>query len=72
MFEHHEIEDFKIHEFTGKKLLTVVLREHARRSRKLPDQPIPFPCCFGRPIEDVLKVVKSKIDRTPRPLLPKT
>ena len=71
-FEHHEIEDFKIHEFTGKKLLTVVLKEHARRSRKLPDQPIPFPCCFGRPIEEVLKVVKSKIDRTPRPLLPKT
>lgn len=65
--EHHEIEDFKILEFAGKKILTVELKEHIRASKKLPDQPIPFPCCFGQPIEKVLEVVRSKIDRTPRP-----
>lgn len=65
--KHFEIEDFKIMEFAGKKLLTVVLKDHARESRKLPDQPIPFPCCFGRSVDQVLEIVRSKIDRTPRP-----
>jgi hypothetical protein len=66
-FAHHEIEDFKIHEFTGKKLLTVELKDHARESRNLTDEPIPFPCCFGRPVDQVLQIVRSGIDRTPRP-----
>ena len=65
--EHHEIDDFKIDEFAGKKLLTVVLKRHALEARKLPDQPIPFPCAYGQPIEEVLKIICSKIDRTPRP-----
>ena len=69
--EHHEIEDFEILEFAGKKLLTVQLNGHSRASRNLPDQPIPFPCCFGHPIDDVLQIVRSRIDRTPRPRLPK-
>ena len=66
-FAHHEIEDFKIHEFAGKKLLTVELKDHARESRNLPDEPIPFPCCFGRPVDQVLQIVRPTIDRTPRP-----
>ena len=65
--EHHEIDDFKIDEFAGKKLLTVVLKRHALEARKLPGQPIPFPCAYGQPIEEVLKIICSKIDRTPRP-----
>jgi hypothetical protein len=66
-FSHHEIEDFRIDEFAGKKLLTLELKDHARKSRNLPDEPIPFPCCFGRPVDQVLQIVRSTIDRTPRP-----
>ena len=66
-FSHHEVEDFQVHEFAGKKLLVVELKEAARKLRNLPNQPVPFPCCFGRPIDEVLKIVRSKIDRTPRP-----
>ena len=64
--EHSGVEDFKIHEFAGKKLLTVELKDHARKSRNLPDDPIPFPCCYGRPVDQVLSIVRSRIDRTPR------
>ena len=65
-FAHHEVVDFKLVEFTGKKLLAVCLKEHALEKRQLPQQPVPFPCAFGRSAEDVLKILRSAIDRTPR------
>lgn len=65
-FAHHEIQDFKIVEFTGKKLLAVEFKEQARKERGLADQPVPFPCCFGNSIDEVFKTVRSSIDRTPR------
>ncbi len=65
-FAHHEIKDFKIVEFTGKKLLAVEFKDQVRKDRGLTDQPIPFPCCFGRSIDEVFKTVRSAIDRTPR------
>ena len=66
-FAHHEVVDFQLVEFTGKKLLAVCLKEDALKKRQLPKQPVPFPCAFGRPAEDVLKILRSAIDRTPRP-----
>jgi len=68
---HHEIKEFKIVEFAGKKLLTVELIGSAYDSRDIPHQPIPFPCSFGRPIEEVYNLIQSKIDRTPKPRTPK-
>ena len=68
---HHEIKEFKIVEFAGKKLLTVELIGSAYDSRKISHQPIPFPCSFGRPVEEVCKIMQSKIDRTPKPRMPK-
>jgi len=64
--DHHEIVDFHLVEFAGKKLLSVELKKDARLARNLDDQPLPFPCCFGRPVEDVLKIVRSQINRKPR------
>jgi len=64
--DHHEIVDFQLVEFAGKKLLSVELKKDARLARNLDDQPLPFPCCFGRPVEDVLKIVRSQINRKPR------
>ena len=65
-FSHEEIESFEIVEFTGKKLLAVHLKGNARKQRGLTDQPLAFPCCFGHPVEMVLKIVRAQIDRTPR------
>jgi len=65
---HHEIKDFQIVEFTGKRLLAVEFKEHAQKDRGLTNQPVPFPCCFGRSIDEVYKIVRSGVDRTPRPL----
>jgi len=64
---HHEIKGFKMVEFAGKKLLAVELIASAYDSRKIPHQPIPFPCSFGRSVEEVCEIVQSKIDRTPKP-----
>ena len=64
--DHHEIVDFHLVEFAGKKLLSVELKKDARLARNLDDQPLPFPCCFGRPVEDVLKIVRAQINRKPR------
>ena len=64
--DHHEIVDFHLVEFAGKKLLAVELKKEARLARKLDDQPLPFPCCFGRPFEEVLSIVRAHINRKPR------
>jgi hypothetical protein len=69
--DHHEIVDFHLVEFAGKKLLSVELKKDARLARNLDDQPLPFPCCFGRPVEDVLKIVRAHINRKPRARLSK-
>jgi hypothetical protein len=64
--DHHEIVDFHLVEFAGKKLISVELKKEARLARNLGDQPLPFPCCFGRPSEEVLAIVRAHINRTPR------
>jgi hypothetical protein len=64
--DHHEIVDFHLVEFAGKKLISVELKKEARLARNLDDQPLPFPCCFGRPSEEVLTIVRTHINRTPR------
>ena len=64
--DHHEIVDFHLVEFAGKKLLSVELKKEARLARNLDDQPLPFPCCFGRPSGEVLSIVRAHINRTPR------
>ena len=65
-FAHYEIENFELVEYSGKKLLTVNLTESTRECLNLPDQPFPFPCSFGRPVDEVLSILNSSIDRTPR------
>ncbi len=66
-YAHHEIGNFEIIEFAGKRLLAINLSEEARKRRNLSSQPIPFPCNFGRPIDEVLNLLRKSIDRTPRP-----
>ena len=64
--DHHEIIDFHLVEFAGKKLISVELKKEALLARNLDNQPLPFPCSFGRPSEEVLTILRSQINRTPR------
>ena len=65
-FAHYEIENFEVVEYSGKKLLTVNLTAGTRERLNLPDQPLPFPCSFGRPVNEILPILNASIDRTPR------
>ena len=57
---------FKLLNLLGKNSWLLNLKNYARKERGLADQPVPFPCCFGRSIDEVFKTVRSAIDRTPR------
>ena len=65
-FLHQEIERFDLQEFLKKKLIVVLLKE--RSGDYANSEPIPFPCSFGRPVDEIYEVVKSSLDTTPRPL----
>ena len=65
-FRHEEIESFSSENYGGRKLITLHLKQKARDNRKLNHDPIPFPCTFGRPIEDVLSILRENLDKTPR------
>jgi len=65
-FLHQEIDRFDLQEFLKKKLIVVLLKE--RSGDYANSEPIPFPCSFGRPVDEIYEVVKSSLDTTPRPL----
>ena len=65
-FRHEEIESFSSENYGGRKLITLHLKQKARENRNLNHDPIPFPCTFGRPIEDVLDILRENLDKTPR------
>lgn len=68
-FRHEEIESFATENYGGRPLLMVKLKKRALQIRGLVDEPIPFPCTFGRPAEDVLEILRKNLDKTPRKLV---
>ncbi len=65
-FRHEEIEFFATENYGGRLLITVQLKKKALQIRGLQDEPIPFPCSFGRPVEEILDTLKKHLDKTPR------
>lgn len=65
-FRHEEIESFASENYGGRLLLIVNLKKKALQNRGLNEGPIPFPCSFGRPVEEVLEVLKKHLDKTAR------
>ena len=63
---HEEIESFSTEAYAGRLLIMVNLKKRALSLRGLEDKPIAFPCSFGRPVEEVLKVLRENLDKTPR------
>ncbi len=62
---HQAIRDFELDEYMSRKLIMVCLRSGkgtSGNSRR------PFPCAFGRPVDEVFSILRDNLDKTPRPL----
>ena len=68
-YRHEEIESFDTEIYAARLLIVVNLRKKSQKIRGLKDEPIAFPCTFGRPVEDILKVLRDNHDKTPRALV---
>lgn len=67
-FAHYEIKDFDTREYAGRKLIVVRLKENFVEKIGQGEEIIPFPCTFGRPVEEVLAKLKNNLDKSPKPL----
>lgn len=67
-YRHEEIESFSTEAYAGRLLIMVNLKKRALSLRDLEEKPIAFPCSFGRPADEVLKVLRENLDKTPRAL----
>jgi hypothetical protein len=68
-YRHEEIESFDTEIYAARLLIVVNLRKKSQKLRGLKDEPIAFPWTFGRPVEDILKVLRDNHDKTPRALV---
>ena len=62
---HQQIDGFELSQFLHRKLIMVRLK----KGKELEDdtvRSIPLPCAFGRPIEDVLKLLEAHLNKTPK------
>ena len=65
-YRHEEIESFTSQTYLNRELIILKLRQQALDKYKLDEPEIPFPCSFGRPVEDVLEKLNKSLDKTPR------
>ena len=56
-----EVEEFVRKNYMNRDLILVRLTETAVIERALVDHEIPFPCTFGRPVDDVFEALKSSL-----------
>ena len=65
-YRHEEIESFTSQTYLNRQLIILKLRQQALEKYNLEESEIPFPCAFGRAVEDVLIQVQKSLDKTPR------
>ena len=65
-YRHEEIDSFTSQTYLNRELIILKLRQQALERYKLVNPEIPFPCAFGRPVEDVLAQLQKSLDKTPR------
>ena len=65
-YRHEEIESFTSQTYLNRELIILKLRQQALEKYNLEESEIPFPCAFGRAVEDVLIQVQKSLDKTPR------
>ena len=67
---HQNIQSFECEEYMNRKLIMVKLKSPV--GDKEASKEIPFPCAFGRPVDEVIKVLRDGLDKTPRQSLPES
>ena len=65
-FRHEEIDSFSSQTYLNRQLIILNLRKQALEKFNLKDPELPFPCAFGRPVEEILKTLQESLDKTPR------
>lgn len=65
-YAHQEIKSFELDHYMHRQLIFINFKKSKdSTSEKLS---LPFPCAFGRPVEDIFEILKKSLDKTPRPL----
>ncbi len=62
-FEHREIESFETEDYAKRKLIVLVLKPKAQAERGLEDPLVAFPCAFGRPVDQVIEILKGSLKK---------
>ena len=65
-FRHEEIDFFSSQTYLNRQLIILNLRKQALEKLELKNPELPFPCAFGQPVEDVLKILQASLSKTPR------
>ncbi|MFL2912735.1 MAG: hypothetical protein ACJZ5X_04660 [Opitutales bacterium] len=60
---HQNIESIEWEEYMNRKLIILRLRSPAGEEEACKE--IPFPCAFGRPVDEVIKVLRDGLDKNP-------
>ena len=65
-FRHEEIDSFSSQTYLNRQLIILNLRKQSVAKLNLEEPELPFPCAFGQPVEDVLKILQASLSKTPR------
>jgi hypothetical protein len=67
-YRHQDIDFFTSQVYLNRELIILKLKKQAVEKYQLPQDEIPFPCSFGRIVEDTMKQLNKSLDKTPRKL----
>lgn len=67
-YRHQDIDSFTSQIYLNRELIILKLKKQAVEKYQLSQNEIPFPCSFGRIVEDIMKQLNKSLDKTPRKL----
>lgn len=67
-YRHQDIDSFTSQIYLNRELIILKLKKQAVEKYQLSQNEIPFPCSFGRIVEDIIKQLNKSLDKTPRKL----
>ncbi|MDA8991373.1 hypothetical protein N9H45_07595 [Opitutales bacterium] len=67
-YRHQDIDSFTSQIYLNRELIILKLKKQAVEKYQLSQDEIPFPCSFGRIVEDIIKQLNKSLDKTPRKL----
>ena len=62
-FAHYEIKSFELGQYMHRKLIVIQLKKSKTRPEHM--QRVPFPCSFGRAVDEVLSELNDSLEKRP-------